>query len=157
MVIQVLPDPAREGTLAQWARPLAPDGIIAIGIWNFGEHVGPHELWAEAAKAVNPNYVNPPLLPPRHWTGRKELEEGLEVAGFRDVRSEELEIGFDVGKEGFMKFFGESGNPMTGERQASFRGDLGLVKGEMERSLDEVYDVGERFRCRSVWRCNGNR
>jgi hypothetical protein len=28
------------------------------------------------------------------------LEEGLKAAGFRDVKSESRDVGFDVGKEG---------------------------------------------------------
>lgn len=145
MAIQVLPDPAGEGTLAQWARLLQPDGIVAIGIWDFDENCGPHALWAEAAKAVDPSYVNPPLLLPRHWTGRAELEEGLKKAGFTDVQSEVMQLGFDIGKEGFMRFFWESGNPMPKDRQSSFEGDLGKVKVEMERILDEVYDSGSKI------------
>jgi hypothetical protein len=105
MAIQALPDPAGEGTLAQWARLLAPDGIVAIGIWDIVENCGPHALWAEAAAAVDPSYVNPPMLPARHWLGRKELKEGLKKAGFTDVRSEVFQIGFDVGSEGCMRFF----------------------------------------------------
>ena len=145
MAIQVLPDPAGEGTLAQWERLLVPGGIIAIGIWDYDENCGPHALWADAAKAVDPDYVNPPLLPPRHWTGCAQLEQGLKAAGFQDVRAEVARVGFDVGKEGFMRFFWESGNPMPVERQASFKGDLGRVRIEMERLLDEGYNGGVKI------------
>ncbi|KUJ19468.1 S-adenosyl-L-methionine-dependent methyltransferase [Mollisia scopiformis] len=145
MAIQALPDPAGEGTLAQWARLLLPDGIVAIGLWDFDENCGPHALWEEAATAVDPGYTNPPLLPPRHWYGRAELEQGLKTAGFRDVKSEVMHIGFDVGKEGFLRFFWESGNPMARDRQASFNGDLKKVREEMERLLDEKYDKGAKI------------
>lgn len=63
--------------------------------------------------------------------------------------TEVYEIGFDVGKEGFMQYFWESGNPMTVDRMASFEGwgDLSDVKREMERILegDERYKGGERI------------
>ena len=118
---------------------------MAIGIWDFDENFGPHVLWAEAAKAVDPNYVNPPLLPQRHWSGRADLEAGLKKAGFKEVTSEVMHLGFDVGKEGFMQFFWESGNSMPKDRQSSFEGDLGKVKVEMDRILDEVYDGGYKI------------
>jgi SAM-dependent methyltransferase len=145
MAIQVLPDPAGEGNLAQWERLLVPGGIIAIGIWDFDENCGPLSLWAEAATAVDPAYVDSPLLPPRHWTGCAQLEQGLKAAGFQDVRAEVAHVGFNVGKEGFMRFIWESGNPMAVDRQATFKGDLMRVKIEMERLLDEKYDGGARI------------
>ncbi|KAL9044241.1 MAG: hypothetical protein Q9214_002606 [Letrouitia sp. 1 TL-2023] len=145
MAIQILPAPDETGTLAQWARLLTPDGIVAIGMWDFDENCGPHALWAEAAVAVDPCYVNPPLLPPRHWTGCAQLRAGLEAAGFRDVKTEVHRIGFDVGKEGFMRFFWDSGNPMPVDRQSSFKGDLNKVRMEMERLLDDVYDGGRNI------------
>ena len=56
------------------------------------------------------------------------------------------EIGFNMGKEGFLKFFWESGNPMTIERQSTFeKGDLVKVRGEVERLLDDVYDRGRNI------------
>ncbi|KAE8449340.1 hypothetical protein EG329_008241 [Mollisiaceae sp. DMI_Dod_QoI] len=143
MAIQVLPDPAGESTLSEWARLLQPDGIVAIGIWDFDEDCGPHALWAAAAKSVEPGYVSPPLVPPRHWTGRADLDAGLKAAGFRDVQSEVMRIGFDVGKEGFMGFFWESENPMPLACQDSFHGDLAKVKVEMERLLNDMYDGNE--------------
>jgi len=145
MALQTLPEPRGEGTLAQWARLLAPGGIVAIGMWDFDEKCGPNVIWDEAARAVDLGYVSPPLLPPRHWTGRAQLEEGLKAAGFCDVRAEVLHIGFDVRKEGFLRFFWESRNPMTVDRQSSFRGDLEKVKVEMERLLDEVYEGGTKI------------
>ncbi|EPE25358.1 S-adenosyl-L-methionine-dependent methyltransferase [Glarea lozoyensis ATCC 20868] len=145
MAIQVLPEPAGEGTLKKWSSLLAPRGIVAIGMWDFDENCGPHTLWAEAATAVDPSYRNPSLLPPRHWYGRAQLEKGLKEAGFRDIKSEVLDIGFHVGKEGFMRFFWESGNPMAKDRQASFKGDLAKVKVEMERLLDGVYEGGRKI------------
>ncbi|KAL9115391.1 MAG: hypothetical protein Q9227_000712 [Pyrenula ochraceoflavens] len=145
MAIQVLPAPDETGTLAQWARLLAPDGIVAIGMWDFDEDCGPHALWAEAATAVDPDYVNPPLLPSGHWTGCNQLRAGLEAAGFRDVKAEVYQIGFDVGKEGFLKFFWESKNPMPVNRKSTFQGDLQMVRIEMERLLDERYDRGRKI------------
>ena len=145
MAIQTLPAPDETGTLAQWARLLAPGGIIAIGMWDFDENCGPHALWAEAAVSVDPSYVNPPLLPSKHWTGCTQLGAGLKAAGFTDVKTEVHEIGFDVGKEGFMQFFWDSGNPMAVDRQSSFKGDLGKVLVEMERLLDEVYHGGRKI------------
>ncbi|KAG9235553.1 S-adenosyl-L-methionine-dependent methyltransferase [Amylocarpus encephaloides] len=145
MAIQVLPEPASEGTLAQWSRLLKPDGVIAIAIWDFDEDCGPHAIWNDACRAVDPSYVPPPQLPPRSWTGCSQLEEGLKVAGFRDVQAEVTHLGFDVGKEGFLRFFWESGNPMTLECRGSFHGDLGKVRTEMERLLDEVYGGGSKI------------
>ncbi|TVY54103.1 Malonyl-[acyl-carrier protein] O-methyltransferase [Lachnellula cervina] len=142
MAIQLLPDPAANGTLAEWARLLIPDGIVAIGVWDFDQNCGPHALWAEAAVAVDPTYVNPPLVVPGHWNGLAQLEDGMKRAGFRDVKARSQHIGFDIGKEGFMRFFWESKNPMTLDRQASFKGDLEKVKLKMGRLLDEVYDGG---------------
>lgn len=143
MAIQALPDPAGNGTLDKWAQLLAPDGLVAIAIWDINEECGPDEIWAKAAVAVDPTYVYSPFIPPSHWKGRKELHEGLLQAGFRDVKSEVLELGFNVGKEGFMKYFWESGNPSAAGRQARFKGDLGKVKIEMERILDEGYEGGK--------------
>ncbi|TVY71566.1 Malonyl-[acyl-carrier protein] O-methyltransferase [Lachnellula suecica] len=145
MAIQALRDPAGEGVLAEWARLLRPDGVVAIGIWIFDEDCGPHAIWQQAATAVEPSYVNPPLLPPGHWLGVSELESGLKTAGFADVKAEIQQVGFDLGKEGFMKWFWESGNPSPLERQQSFKGDLTRVNMEMERLLDEVYDEGRRI------------
>jgi hypothetical protein len=73
MAIQNLPEPAGEGTLDQWARLLTLDRIVAIGMRDFDEICGPHQLWAEAAMAVDPSYINPPMVPARHWTWRKQL------------------------------------------------------------------------------------
>jgi hypothetical protein len=42
-----------------------------------------------------------------------------------------------------MRYFWESGNGSAVERQESFKGDLGRVRIEMERLLDEVYDGGK--------------
>lgn len=61
------------------------------------------------------------------------------------MKSEVVHLGFDVGKEGFMRFFWESENPMPKDRQSSFEGDLGKVKVEMERILDEVYEGGPKI------------
>lgn len=52
------------------------------------------------------------------------------------MHAEVHDIGFDVGKEGFMQFFWESGNPLAIDRQSSFKGDLGKVRIEMEREQD---------------------
>jgi SAM-dependent methyltransferase len=142
MAIQSLPDPAANGTLAEWARLLIPNGIVAIGIWDFDQNCGPQALWAEAAVAVDPTYVNPPLVFPGHWVGLAQLEDGLKRAGFRDVKARSQHIGFDIGKEEFMRFFWESKNPMALDRQATFKGDLEKVKLEMGRLLDEVYNGG---------------
>lgn len=78
-----------------------------------------------------------------HWVGLAHLKEGLLAAGFRDVKSESRQVGFNIGKEGFIRFFWESKNPMPLDRQASFKGDLTKVRIEMERLLDEVYDGGK--------------
>ncbi|EPE31807.1 S-adenosyl-L-methionine-dependent methyltransferase [Glarea lozoyensis ATCC 20868] len=145
MAIQVLPNPADEGTLGKWASLLQPDGVVAIAVWDFNEVCGPHSIWTEAAKAVDPFYESPPPLPPRHWYGHTQVEEELKKVGFRDVMSEVLDIGFNVGKEGFMRFFWESENPMPIERLASFKGDLSKVKLEMDRLLDEKYDSGKKI------------
>lgn len=145
MAIQALPDPAQEGTLTQWARLLKPEGIIAIAIWDFDEDCGPHAIWRDSCRALDPSYVLPPQLPPRSWNGRAQLEEGLKVAGFRDVQTEVTYLGFDVGKEGFLRFFWESKNPMTVICQDSFKGDLGKVRIEMERLLDETYEGGSKI------------
>lgn len=145
MAIQVLPEPAEEGTLAQWAKLLVPNGVVAIGMWDFDENCGPLAIWNEAALAVDPEYVSPPLMPPGHWTGCAQLEQGLRAAGFRDVYAQVMDIGFDVGKDGFMRFFWESGNPMPKERQASFHGDLSRVKANMEKLLDERYSKGSKI------------
>ncbi|KAL6714527.1 hypothetical protein ACLMJK_007952 [Lecanora helva] len=145
MAIQVLPAPDEEGTLHQWARLLAPNGIVAIAIWDFDENCGPHAIWAEAALAVDSGYINPPLVPPRHWTGRAQLEAGLKAEGFRDVKAEVYHIGFDVGREGFMRFFWESENPMAVERRSSFKGDLSKVRQQMGKLLDDKYDGGRKI------------
>jgi hypothetical protein len=145
MAIQNLPEPAKRGTLDQWGRLLTPDGVVAIGMWDFDESCGPHQIWAEAAAAVDPTYTNPPMVPAGHWTGLKQLEEGLKDAGFSVEKSEVFELGFDVGKEGFMRFFWDSGNPMTVDRKSSFKGDLEKVRIEMDRLLDEAYDGGEKI------------
>jgi ubiquinone/menaquinone biosynthesis C-methylase UbiE len=142
MAIQSLPDPTTNGTLAEWARLLIPNGIVAIGIFDFDQNCGPHALWAEAAVAVDPTYVNPPLVFPGHWVGLAQLVDGLKRAGFRDVKARSQHIGFTIGKEEFMRFFRESKNPMTLDRQATFKGDLEKVKLEMGRLLDEVYNGG---------------
>ncbi|CAG8974634.1 hypothetical protein HYALB_00009812 [Hymenoscyphus albidus] len=145
MAIQVLPDPASDGTLGQWARLLKPGGVIAIALWNFDENCGPHAIWNEAATAVDPNYVPPPILTPQAWTGCADLEKGLERSGFLNVKTEVVHLGFDVGKEGFLKFFWESGNPMPVDRQGSFKGDLDKVRVEMEKFLEVKYDRGTRI------------
>lgn len=145
LALQLLPDPLGEGTLGQWARLLQPDGVVAIAIPDFDEICGPIEIWKEAVKAVDPTYVVPWFLPPRHWTGCAQLDEGVKAAGFRDVRSEVMPMGFNVGKEGFMRFFWESGNPMPVELQAGFSGDLTLVKDKMRQILDVKYDGGTKI------------
>ena len=117
-------------------------GIVAIGVWDFDQNCGPHTLWAEAAVAVDPSYVNPPLVIPGHWNGLAQLEDGLKRAGFRYIKARSQHIGFNIGKEEFMRFFWESKDPMTLDRQASFKGDLEKVKLEMGRLLDEVFDGG---------------
>ena len=61
------------------------------------------------------------------------------------MKAEVEEIGFDVGNEGFKRFFWESGNPMAVDRQSSFKGNLENVKREMGMLLDEVYDGGRRI------------
>jgi ubiquinone/menaquinone biosynthesis C-methylase UbiE len=145
MAIQVLYDPVGQGILGHWARLLRRDGIVAIAVWDFDQNCGPHAIWAEAASVVDSSYINPPLLPEGHWNGLAQLEEGLKAAGFREVVARSERIGFDVGKEEFMQFFWESGNPMPLERQASFKGDLAKVKIEMGRLLDEVYESGKNI------------
>jgi len=145
MAIQNLPEPAKRGILDQWARLLTPDGIVAIGMWDFDESCGPHQIWAQAAATIDPSYINPPMVPAGHWKGLKQLVEGLDEAGFKVERSEVFDLGFDVGKEGFMRFFWESRNPMTVDRLSSFEEDLEKVRVEMERLLDEVYDGGRKI------------
>lgn len=145
MAIQSLP--GGEDVVARWSRLLRPDGVLAIAVWDMEmpNGSGVHAVWAEAAIAVDPSYVNPPILPPGHWLGLRALEAGLEAAGFEVEKAESLYVGFDLGTEGFMRFFWEMGNPMPLQRQASFKGDLERVKVEMERLLDEVYDGGRNI------------
>ena len=113
--------------------PLAPVGMVAIAMWD--------ALWAQAAEAVDPEYVNSPILPPRHETGRAQLEAGLKRPEFSDVHAEARDIGFDVGKEGFIAVLLGEWNPLAVDRQ-SFKSDLGNVRTEMERLLDD-FDDGE--------------
>ena len=61
---------------------LAPDGNVAIAMWDFDMN---YVLWAQAAEAVDPEYVNPPVLLSRHWTGCAQFEAGLKRADFRNV------------------------------------------------------------------------
>ncbi|KAL8993187.1 MAG: hypothetical protein Q9169_006531 [Polycauliona sp. 2 TL-2023] len=147
MAIQVLPAPDETGVLEQWARLLTADGVLAIAMWDFDENCGPHALWAEAAVSVNPTYRNPPILPPQHWTGLAQLKRGLETMGFQDIAAEVMEIGFDVGKEGFMRFFWESGNPMATDRMGSWgeRGGLDKVKEKMGELLNEKFEGGRKI------------
>ncbi|KAL9610217.1 MAG: hypothetical protein Q9167_005066 [Letrouitia subvulpina] len=105
--------------------------------------------------AVDTCYVNPPLLPSQHWTGCAQLEAGLKAAGFRDVKAEVHEIGFDVEKEGFMQFFRDSGNPMAVDRQSSFEGDLTKAWIEMGRLLDEGgWKILRYYRLLWLWDVN---
>jgi len=74
-----------------------------------------------------------------------QLELGPRQSGFRDIKVELFRIGFDVGREGFMKFFWESGTPMPVQRIESFKVDLEKVKKVMERILTEQYDNGRNI------------
>jgi len=105
----------------------------------------PHAIWHDAARAVDRSYVNPHLVPAKSWSGLSQLELGPRQSGFRDIKVELFRIGFDVGREGFMKFFWESGTPMPVQRIESFKVDLEKVKKVMERILTEQYDNGRNI------------
>ena len=97
-------------SVIQGMRPiLRLDGTIALGIWDFDEICGPHEIWRDASQTVDPTYVNPPKFPETQWIGLRQLEAGLKLAGFRDIGTEDFRCQFDVGTEGFMDFGWRSG------------------------------------------------
>lgn len=123
-------------------RILRPHGTVALAIWDFDEWCGPHQIWREAAQSVDSAYVNPPILSEPQWTGLRQLEAGLERAGFREIKTEIFRCHFDVGTKGFMDFFWESGNPMPKDRLRSFKGDIEKVKVAMEKILNEKYHDG---------------
>ncbi|KAH8651846.1 S-adenosyl-L-methionine-dependent methyltransferase [Tricladium varicosporioides] len=148
MALHLLEDPGKEKTLSKWSRLLRPSGVLAVAIWDFenGEGAGPLKIWAEAATAVDPTYIPPEYPDPssERWTSTKKVERGMKEAGYKGVKAETYQIGFNVGTEAFMEFFWDSGNPMTVHRRATWtdQSRLGEVRREMERIVNEKYEEG---------------
>lgn len=144
MALQVIPTPLE--ALREWAKLLQPDGVVAIAGWDFDEVSGPHAIWEEAVQTVEPEFKDKNFVPPGHWTGLRQVKEGMEAVGFRYVQTEVYDIAINVGTEGFMHFFWESDNPMPVNRRGRYKGsDLDKVKAEMERLLEDKYDHGRRI------------
>lgn len=142
MALQNLPDPG--AAIAQWLRLLAPGAILAVGIWDFDLPCGPYEIWHKTARAVDPKHVVTPMLPEGRWTGRRQLEKGMMERGLNDVRVEEHEVGFNIGIEGFMRFFWESGSPFPLEKRTGRSSeDVTALKKAMLVILGEEYDDGK--------------
>ena len=64
--------------------------------------------------------------------GLANAVEGWMEAGFRDVVGESFQIGFNMGIEGFVRFWWESGNLMSLYRREGFGGNLEWGKREMK-------------------------
>ncbi|KAF2228458.1 S-adenosyl-L-methionine-dependent methyltransferase [Viridothelium virens] len=145
MAMQTNLYPEEDGLLKTWGRLLRPGGVLAIGIWILDERCGPIQIWAQAASKADPDYRNPPILPGRPWLTLADLERGVRLAGFSDIRAEECGTGFDIGLDGFQQWFWQSDNPMPKARKETYSGDLGPVKTEMERVLREQFDGGRNI------------
>lgn len=66
----------------------------------------------------------------------------MRTAGLHGVLVEEVEVGSNLGTDGFMWFFWESGNHTPMKWRANFGDDADAVKAEMRRLLDEEYEGG---------------
>ncbi|KAI9660344.1 MAG: hypothetical protein M1821_009694 [Bathelium mastoideum] len=145
MALQTNVYPEEDGLLKTWGRLLRPGGVLAIAIWILDEQCGPIQIWTQAATKADPDYRNPPILPGRPWLTLADLERGVRLAGFNDIRAEECGIGLNIGVDGFQQWFWDSDNPMPKGRKETFNGDLAPVKAEMERVLREQFGGGRHI------------
>ena len=143
VAIQSLPAEEAEAALRQNHWLLRPGGVLAVSVWEQDEmKLGPVLVWGQAARKVRPGYENPLAFEKGEWEGREDLVEGLRKTGFTEVRGIEVDVGFNVGTEKFLKWWWESGHPMPTRRLEDFEGDLDEVKAQMRNLLDGKYEKG---------------
>ena len=121
---------------------LVPGGVIAIGVWWECNDV--YDIWTKACQAVDPNYVFPPPFDDPHaWRTPEELSAKLAEVGFRDVKTETLMMDFGMeSPEAFARFFLETQNPGATKSVQSWKGDLGPVRKQVLRIVQEQYGGG---------------
>ena len=144
--IQSLLAEEAEVALKQYRQLLRPDGILAISAWEQDEaKTGPVLIWGQAARKVRPGYENPPAYERGEWEGKDDLIKGLKETGFTEVSAREVDVGFNIGTERFLKWWWESGHLIPARRLRDFDGDMDEVKLQMRNLLDERYDKGLRI------------
>ena len=143
MALGLLKNPLE--SMTRWKRLLAPNGVMAIGVWDFEEVCGPYEIWVKSVRRVDPKFDPLALSKNGQWSGAQSLREGFKQLDLRDICVETLYLGFSMGTEDFMNFWWESNNPMPRYHTASYSGSLGPVKAVMRRIVDEEYDGGLRI------------
>lgn len=141
MAIQNLSDPLP--SVRHWINLLKPGGVLAIGIWDIDKPIGPYDIWFKTASKVLTKPVNRSMLPPGAWKGSKGLENGLREAGLHNLKLQSYEVGFNIGKEAFMKFFWEGQNPMPVEcRKGRSEEETEKLKLGMLEVLRDEYEDG---------------
>lgn len=144
MALQNLPEPLP--SIREWLRLLRPGGVLAVGVWDFDQPTGPHDIWLKAARKVVAGHVDTTMLPPGRWNGLVDLEKGLRGIGLRDVKAQPCQVGFNVGSEGFMHFFWESRSPMpVAYRKGRSEDEIEKLKAAMLDILKDEYDDGKNI------------
>ena len=136
-MVQFTPSP--ETVLREMYRVLQPGGVVGIGIW--GQGIDTLNIWQDACRTIDPQYVAPSTFPQGTWTTTDELEKALKDAEFTEVRSEASKLHFDFeDTEAFLRFMFESKHPTMQKFIGSWTGDLGEVRKAVEKIVRERFD-----------------
>lgn len=123
---------------------LRPGGVIAIANWTL-PLIDPYAIWTRACREIDPLYemLNP--FDSLAWETEKDIQEGLASFGFKDIRTEliEMPFGFDPAED-FSRFWFEGQNPGAARVVGEFQGDdKALRRQKVEEIVRRDYKDGQ--------------
>lgn len=123
---------------------LRPGGIIGIANWTL-PIIDVYTIWKRACHELDPHYEMPNPFDSSAWETEKEIQDGLASFGFKDIRTELIEMPLSFpSAEAYAEFWFEGQNPGAARVVEEFHGeDRALRRKKVEDIVRRDYQNGK--------------